>query len=159
MRSSRAFQESDLLEDIDTTIRDSMSDIINIELTNESWTQASLPVRSNGLGIRKSSDIALPCFISSAISANALVEAILLSVPDLAPFEVSTEVEVWKTKGQGLVEPDGESSFSQRAWDTPHIELVQKTCLRLQINFQEHAYWQHHNRNPGPGYRLSLSLA
>ena len=63
------------------------------------------------------------------------MEAILLSVPDLAPFEVSTEVEVWKTKGQGLVEPDGESSFSQRAWDTPHIELVQKNLLETADQF------------------------
>ena len=38
LRSSRDFQEMDLLGDIDTTIRDSMSDIVNIELTNEAWT-------------------------------------------------------------------------------------------------------------------------
>ena len=106
-----------------------MSSIINIELTNESWTQASLPVRSGGLGIRKSADIALPCYISSALSASSLVEAILSSVPDLAPFEVSTEVELWKSKGQELVEPSCEASFRQRAWDTPYIEFVQKNLL------------------------------
>ena len=57
------------------------------------------------------------------------MEAILSSVPDLAPFEVSTEVEIWKSKGQGLVEPSCESSFRQRAWDTPHIEYTQKNLL------------------------------
>ena len=47
----------------------------------------------------------------------------------MAPFEVSTEVEAWKNKGQGLVEPEGETSFRQRAWDTPHIEYIQKNLL------------------------------
>ena len=106
-----------------------MSSIVNIEFTNESWAQASLPARSGGLGIRKSVDIALPCFISSALSASSLVEAILSSVPDLAPFEVSIEVEIWKSKGQGLVEPSCESGFRQRAWDTPYIEFIQKNLL------------------------------
>ena len=58
------------------------------------------------------------------------MEAILSSVPDLAPFEVSTEVEIWKSKGQGLVEPSCESSSRQRAWDTPYIEFVQKNLLK-----------------------------
>ena len=129
LRSSRAFQETELLEEIDMTLRGAMSSIANIEFSDESWTQASLPVRSGGLGIRKASDISLPCFISSALSASSLVDAILSSVPDLAPFEVSTEVETWKSNGQGLVEPDGESSFRQRAWDTPHIEFVQRNLL------------------------------
>ena len=85
-----------------------MSSIMNIEFTDDSWTQACLPVRAGGLGIRKSEDIALPCFISSTISASTLVEAILSSITDLAPFEVSAEVETWKARGQDLIEPIGE---------------------------------------------------
>ena len=129
LRSSRAFQQVDLLQEFDITLRDAMSSIMNIEFTDDSWTQACLPARAGGLGIRKSEDIALPCFISSAISASTLVDAILSSVSDLAPFEVSAEVEMWKARGQDLIEPDGESGFRQRAWDTPQIEYVQKTLL------------------------------
>ena len=92
--------------------------------------KACLPARAGGLGIRKSEDIALPCFISSAISASTLVDAILSSVSDLAPFEVSAEVEMWKARGQDLIEPDGESGFRQRAWDTPQIEYVKKNFAR-----------------------------
>ena len=83
------------------------------------------------------------------------MDAILSSVPDLAPFEVSTEVELWKTKGQGLVEPEGESGFRQRAWDTPYIEFVKKTCSRLQISSPEHGYWLHHSLNLVPGSQPS----
>ena len=110
-------------------LRESMSNIPNIDFTDEAWTQASLPSRSGGLGIRKSVDVALPCYISSALSAVSLVSAILSSVSDLAPFEISAEVEEWKTRGQDLVEPSGESEFRQRAWDNPLIEHVRKNLL------------------------------
>ena len=129
LRSSPAFQQTDLLEEFDMVLRNSLSSITNIEFTDTSWTQASLPARSGGLGIRKSIDISLPCFISSALSARPLVEAILSSITDLAPFEVSTEIEIWKARGQGLVEPEGELGFRQRAWDSQLINLTQKTLL------------------------------
>ena len=64
-----------------------------------------------------------------------MVEAILSSVTDFAPFDVSTEIEIWKTTGQGLIEPDGESSFRQRAWDSPCIEHIQKTLLNNSDQF------------------------
>ena len=129
LRSSPAFQETDLLKEIDSALRKSMSSITNVDFTDDSWTQASLPARSGGLGIRKSSDISLPCYISSATSATSLVEAILSSVTDLAPFNVSAEVEKWKATGNGLVEPNGESVFRQKAWDNPLIESIQEHLL------------------------------
>ena len=104
LRSSPAYQQKELLKDFDTAIRDSMSSIANIDFTDEAWTQASLPVRHGGLGIRKSGDIALPGYISSALSAHSLVEAILSPVTGLAPFEVSNEIAIWKASGQGLTE-------------------------------------------------------
>ena len=129
LRSAPAFQQASLLLEFDLIIRNSMSSITNIDFTDEAWTQASLPVRSGGLGIRKAVDIALPCYISSALSAHSLVEAILSSVTDLAPFEVSAEIAMWKESGQGLIEPDDESCFKQRAWDTPHIDFIRKRLL------------------------------
>ena len=76
LRSSPAYQEEDLLKEFDSIIKDSMSKITNIDFTEDSWTQATLPTRFGGLGIRKSVDLALPCFISSANSADSLVDAI-----------------------------------------------------------------------------------
>ena len=90
MRSAPAFLQADLLHEFDSELRNAMSQITNIDFTEESWTQASLPTRAGGLGIRKSVDIALPCFISSALSISTMVEAIISSVTDSAPFTVST---------------------------------------------------------------------
>ena len=123
MRSSPAFQQADLLHKFDTELRNSMSQISNIDFTEESWTQASLPARAGGLGIRKSKDIALPCFISSALSVSTMVEAITSSVTDLAPFTISNEIDLWKASGEGLIEPEGEVGFRQRAWDNPRVEF------------------------------------
>ena len=129
LRSSPAFHQADLLQEFDQALRDSMSLITNVDFSEESWIQATLPTRAGGLGIRKSSDIALPCFISSALSVGSMVEAILLPVTGLAPFNVSAEVELWKTYGEGLIEPDGEAGFRQRAWDSPRVDYIQKTLL------------------------------
>ena len=63
------------------------------------------------------------------------MDAILSSVTDLAPFEVFPEIQMWKESGQGLIEPDGESCFSQRAWDTPRIDLTRKTLLEKADQF------------------------
>ena len=129
LRSSPAYQQEDLLKDFDTAIRDSMSLTANVNFTDEAWTQASLPVRHGGLGIRKSGDIALPGYISSALSSHSLVEAILSPVTGLAPFVVSSEIELWKASGQGLTEPDSESCYRQKAWDVPRIELTKNHLL------------------------------
>ena len=129
LRSSPAFHQADLLQEFDQALRDSMRLITNVDFSEESWIQATLPTRAGGLGIRKSSDIALPCFISSALSVGSMVEAILLPVTGLAPFNVSAEVELWKTYGEGLIEPDGEAGFRQRAWDSPRVDYIQKTLL------------------------------
>ena len=106
-----------------------MSSIMIIDFTDDAWTQASLPFCSGGLGIQKAVDIALLCYISSALSAHSVVEDILSSVTDLASFEMSAEIETWKASGPGLIEPNGEACFRQKAWDTPHIDFIQGTLL------------------------------
>ena len=106
MRSAPAFQQADLLQEFDLELRNSMSLLSNIDFSEESWTQASLPARAGGLGIRKSLDIALPCYISSALSVRSMVEALISSVTDLAP-----------------------AGFRQRAWDSPRVDYLQKTLL------------------------------
>ena len=60
LRSAPAYHHVDLLQEFDKMLRDSMSNITNIEFSDEAWTQACLPSPSGGLGIRKSVDIALP---------------------------------------------------------------------------------------------------
>ena len=48
--------------------RGTVKQITNSDLSDIQWTQASLPVRDGGLGIRRVSSLALPAFVASAAS-------------------------------------------------------------------------------------------
>jgi hypothetical protein len=73
LRSSQCYVLGDLLSEFDEIQRITLRGILNIELDESAWNQASLPMRNGGLGIRKISDLALPAYISSATRSKALV--------------------------------------------------------------------------------------
>jgi hypothetical protein len=51
--------------------------VLNIQLTDEAWEQATLPTSSGGIGVRKASQVALPAFLSSVVSSQPLVTELL----------------------------------------------------------------------------------
>jgi hypothetical protein len=50
---------------------------MNVELSDNPWTQATLPVTHGGLGIRRATDIALPAYLSSVTGSHALISQLL----------------------------------------------------------------------------------
>ena len=58
-----------------------------------------------------------------------MVEAIFLSVTKVGSFNISTEIELLKASGEGLIEPDGKAGFRQRAWNSPRVDYLQKNLL------------------------------
>ena len=46
-------------------IKQTLQVIINVDLSEAVWGQATLPVSSGGLGVRLATDLALPAFLSS----------------------------------------------------------------------------------------------
>ena len=60
-----------------TILFKALDSIINIQLDNEMWMQASLPINSGGLGIRKACDLALPAYLSSVSATFSAVCSIL----------------------------------------------------------------------------------
>ena len=61
------------LSSIDAIMRDALEYSLNTELTGKTWTQATLPLRYAGLGVRRVTDLALPCYISSLNSSIDLM--------------------------------------------------------------------------------------
>jgi len=61
----------------DALLRGTVKQITNSDLSEIQWTQASLPVRDGGLGIRRVSSLALPAFVASAASTLSLQDDIL----------------------------------------------------------------------------------
>ncbi|XP_063617938.1 uncharacterized protein LOC134790882 [Cydia splendana] len=70
-----------LLTPLDDLIKTNLESILNLQFSEESWTQASLPIRHGGLGIRKISSVSTPAFLSSVHSSATLIGKILRACP------------------------------------------------------------------------------
>ena len=57
--------------------RDTLQRIFNVRLSQSAYFKASLPIKMGGMGVRSTTDIAFPCYVSSAFSAERLVLEIL----------------------------------------------------------------------------------
>ena len=77
LRASPSFGNPLLLE-FDSALRDCLCSVVNADLSDTQWIQASLPVRLGGLGIRLVSHLAPSAFLASALSTRQLQDAILL---------------------------------------------------------------------------------
>jgi len=50
---------------------------MNVELSDNAWDQATLPVANGGLGIRRAMDVALPAYLSSVSGSHGLITQLL----------------------------------------------------------------------------------
>ena len=129
LRSSPAFTNDDQLREIDFILRSTASSITNVEISDTGWTQASLPVRHGGLGLRAVADLALPCFISSVHASMNLVADILTShTPQSLSFQREAEGLFSTVYGVGSV-PSGDLTCTQRAWDQSQCLSKVETLL------------------------------
>ena len=62
---------------MDSQIRAGLNKILNTELKNTQWVQASLPIRDGGLGTRRLSMLATSAYLAPAASTVLLVRTIL----------------------------------------------------------------------------------
>jgi hypothetical protein len=110
------------LSKFDDILRDGLNAIINIQLTNDQWLQASLPVKDGGLGVRRVSSLASSAFLASAASTQVLQERLLstcqrtMEDPSLAAI-----VSMW-TSSNNQACPQGLAAHRQQNWDRPGIE-------------------------------------
>ena len=112
------------LSDIDSTLRAGLCKTFNVSLSDAQWLQASLPVKSGGLGIRQAHHLAPSAFAASIASTRQLQQSILNSSSlDLSTHEIQAH-EMWSEMSNTSV-PTGTSAFVQKNWDKPIIsELV-----------------------------------
>ena len=138
-----------LLETFDNVLRDSLSVILNQNFRENHWQQACLPVRNGGLGIRSACLLAPSAFLSSAASTATLVSSILpLRFLPLHDINHQSALRIWHLFSQSS-QPEGISSYQQRAWDLPIIQKIQSSLLdtltdesdqaRLKAVFSPHA--------------------
>jgi len=118
------------LNDIDLIMKNCLEKITNCRLDPLTLTQASLPVKLGGLGIRRTTDICLPAFIASSNKCASIVEK-LISPSNGAHFSflLSEATIAWKSIDSGLVEPVGEARQRQKSWDLPVALEVLKRLI------------------------------
>lgn len=104
------------VESVDAVIRSIMEAILNVSLSGEHWTQAILPVRYGGLGVRCIRDVSLPAFLASAHGVADLVADILSLNGDKATIPHAADaIKTWLARFPGAAVP--ENPEFQRSWD------------------------------------------
>ena len=64
LRSAPVFKRKQKLSEIDDLLRATLSQTVNVHMRDDMWEQATLPTRHGGLGIKRLSDLFIPCFAS-----------------------------------------------------------------------------------------------
>src|ERR1700735_4297547 len=77
LRYSPASKCEAVLRYFDDHIHDTLERVLNITLSSRELEKATMPVRGGGLGIRRASDIAMACYVSSLHSSSDRSSAIL----------------------------------------------------------------------------------
>ena len=130
LRSAPMFKEGETLERIDEIVRATLTKAVNVDVTGPAWTQAALPTRMGGLGIRRVSDLARPCFLASMSSSASLISRICPSLGDIE------ELHSWCLARDEFLrmasvpnQPEGEATSSQKAWSDLAAESTKERLL------------------------------
>lgn len=138
LRCCPLWKYPNLLAKLDNLLKSTVSSIFNIELDDRQWTEASLPIRHGGIGIRQISKIALPAFISSTYSTQNLCSKIQKYNPNSldSPF-LPEAIDSWKAACPNTDLPT--IRHSQRQWDEPLCVLVRDNLYETATSPTERA--------------------
>ena len=138
LRTAPTFKNADTLKLYDLELKKILEGILNIKMDDSAWDQSSLPVKKGGLGIRKATDLALPCFISSAYGASGGINALL---PDYVTNEAYEDLieaqDAWKAQFNTNREDDSEEDNDHEVEETPLPEDVTVQALWDQPVFEQ----------------------
>ena len=107
-----------LLDEHDAMLREGLSAIVNIHMSDIHWLQASAPVRNCSLGIHRAASLELPTFLASAAATLNLQRFILSCCQLSVDKKFSTAHTLWCSFIDTPV-PLGPLVSSERAWDAP----------------------------------------
>ena len=118
----------------DDLLRSTLSVTLNVELTEEGWLQASLPVRWGGLGVRSAVSLAAPAYLASAAGTLDRVITILPSRLHMSvdPSEAVALASWQSTVDTTIHHPTAENAKQQKAWDEP-------CCYKRAMNLLDRA--------------------
>ncbi|XP_072937101.1 uncharacterized protein [Epargyreus clarus] len=138
LRSTPLWKFNELCLKLDDIIMKTLSSVLNCHMNERAWTQASLPVRHGGLGIRKISSVALPAFLSSVHKTQNLTSDILSKIFEEPQITFMDEAkDAWLQAGPNLKFPVHLNL--QKLWDEPLCILVRHQLLDSAHDIAERA--------------------
>ena len=154
LRTTPCFLSPELAR-FDESLRHLVCVILNVSLDdNSAWLQASLPVRSGGIGIRRSVQLAPSVYLASVACCSELIP--LIVPPHLSTSSdplVEEALSVWQTTHDNPP-PSHPSSHYQRVWDSAVVEAsfnalmvsapkTQSRARLLAVSCPESGAWLH----------------
>ncbi|XP_055345959.1 uncharacterized protein LOC129593591 [Paramacrobiotus metropolitanus] len=126
LRASPTWLCGDELDVFDSVTKSALEAITNVKIDGITWAQASLPVSSGGLGIRRVAELATPAYLASVHATSSLVSAITTGTEsyDLA-------LQMWQAAAGAELPPEI-LRRTQKVWDKA---LVQKTVEVIKNTF------------------------
>lgn len=125
LRTAPCANSPELLQ-YDEVVREALSTTLNIDLADNRWNQASLPIRWGGLGIRSVAMLAPSAYLASAASTTELTSSLLPShLRDIKDSHTPAALIEWSSfmsSPSSTLPPP--ASKVQRDWDNP--------CCRVQ---------------------------
>ena len=113
-----------LLSTFDNVLRSGLLKILNVDLNDSQWTQATLPVHMGGPEVRSACKLASSAFLASAAATLTLQEAILPKpLRHTDDLSVSYALSAWKTQTLNAEHSDA-TRHVQRAWDNTFTDLL-----------------------------------
>ena len=110
----------------DSLLHSATISLLNSPIDGRAWSQAKLPVRWGGLGIRTIDSVGLPAFLSSCYSVSTLLSTISSSSSSLEwhNMHLLSMLHTWASRVGDSV-PVPSSCSSQRSWD----DILSKVSL------------------------------
>jgi len=125
LRTAPCLDRTELI-DYDLQLRTSLSNTLNIDLSDDRWQQASLPVRWGGLGVRGAVMLAPSAYLASAAGTTQLVSRLIekCALPSEDPY-VTKALASWSTGVRPATTPPLDSfAVRQRSWDDSRCDYV-----------------------------------
>ena len=110
------------LATFDQIQRSALSVVSNSALSDLHWSQATLPIRDGGLGLRCVTEMAAPAFLSSVSSTTGLQNAMLSKCSLPEDIHIAQVTQKWSSLYGSP--PCGRDAFKQAAWVDPISALT-----------------------------------
>ena len=128
LRTAPCFR-SDWIAIFDSIQRSLIESICNINLCDQSWLQASLPVNSGGLGIRSAVLLAPSAYLASAAGCSSILKSILpTELSALAVLFHQEALQLWQSSHSESA-PEAAHASCQKNWDTAVVEASFQSLL------------------------------